>query len=153
MVHTKKLEFFYNISMNTILRLLSLIAALALWEQAQAYEISLDIKVAQEAVLGTQSAPKMSGHAWLIVGEEKTPIALDKLKLAAPSTKSMDSEEWVLTWLGDAAPEIMEQMAHGLNRDLITTEIDLRRHKLRCKGTTQVKCRGEISLKLTLRRS
>lgn len=139
--------------MNAILRLLSLLAAITLWEQASAYEISLDIKVEQEAILGSQEAPKLSGQAWLISGNEKSAIALDKLNLAPPIAKDIDSEEWVLTWLGEAAPEIMEQMVQGLDRDLITTEIDLRRHKLRCKGKKEVKCRAEVSLKLTLRRS
>jgi hypothetical protein len=146
--------------MNTLFRLLTLVAIFALWGQARAYEVVIDINVKQKSALDKtsdglklKSEPELSGTAWVSAGgNERQAIALPELDIKAPHTDELDGEEWALEWIAESAPELIQTYGVGLDPDLLVTEIDLRKHKLRCRGRTQVECDGELSIRLSLTR-
>lgn len=145
--------------MNTLLRLLTLVAIFAVWGQARAYEVVIDIKVKQKSALDKTSEglkpnrePELTGTAWVEAGGERREIALPELDIKAPHTDELDGEEWALEWVAESAPELIQTYGVGLDPDLLVTEIDLRKHKLRCRGRTQVECDGELSIRLSLTR-
>lgn len=146
--------------MNTLFRLLTLVAVFALWGQARAYEVVIDIKVKQKSALDKTSdglklkrAPELSGTAWVTAGGgERHEIALPELDIKAPHSEELDGEEWALEWLAESAPELIHTYGVGLDPDLLVTEIDLRKHKLRCRGRDQLECNGELSIRLSLTR-
>lgn len=145
--------------MNTLFRLLTLVAIFALWGQARAYEVVIDIKVKQKSSLDKTSDglklkrdPELTGSAWVSAGGERRELALPELDIKAPHTDELDGEEWALEWIAESAPELIQTYGDGLDPDLLVTEIDLRKHKLRCRGRTQVECDGELSIRLSLTR-
>src|SRR5690606_6555734 len=104
---------YYKLTMNTLFRLLTLVAIFALWGQARAYEVVIDIKVKQKSTLDKtdeglklKSEPALSGSAWVSTGgSERREIALPELDIKAPHTDEIDGEEWALDWLAESMPE------------------------------------------------
>lgn len=138
--------------MNCLLRLLALVAIFAMWGQAKAYEVALDINVEQSSNL-TKNQQSLSGEIWLIKDGERHQLDLELLKMSIPTDKTMQADEWIFTWFGEQAPELIEQLGLNLDPDLVSAEIDVRRQSLRCRGSSEIKCHGKLSVKLTLSRS
>lgn len=146
--------------MKNILQILTLVGLFALWGQAKAYEVVIDIEIEQQSLLRQdnqgqyqlQETPILSGTAYSLVDGVKTPISLQLLNVLSPDSKNMSAEEWAMEWLGEVAPDLIASVGAGLDLDLIETEVEMRRQKLKCRGKDNIQCRGELSVKLTVRR-
>lgn len=146
--------------MKSLIQVLTLVGIFTLWGTARAYEVVIDIKVKQKSLLEKQTDGSFSvsksdndGEAWVEINGKRQSIGLENLNLNAPTSRKIDGEEWALEWLSESAPELIDLYGEGLDPDLMVSEIDLRKNKLRCRGREKVECNGELSLRLSVTRS
>jgi len=132
-----------------------LVGIFALWGNVRAYEVNFELDLKQESTIYADkiTIDGLSGSAIVRINGETINLNLAELNLAAPSSKDQDAEEWALDWIGENIQELIEVYARGIDPDLAVTEIDLKKHKLRCRGKTEAKCVGEIKLSLSVTRS
>ncbi len=134
--------------MKNIFQTLLLVGIIALWGEVKAYEVLIHIDV--EHISDSTAASSTTGSAYSMIGGRKTDISLIGLNLTAPSSTSQTGEEWALEWLGENLEELI--LSTGLSPELAEVELDLKKHKLRCKKRSTQQCKGEISLELSVRR-
>lgn len=137
--------------MKCLLRLLTLVGIFALWGEAHSYEVIIDIDIVVKTT--EQKLNDLSGHAFIEKNNEKTPLDISTLQITTPADSSTNAEEWALDWIGERGHEILESHLEGLDLDLVETEIDLRKNKLRCRKRGTFSCQGELSVRLRVTRS
>lgn len=133
--------------MKNLFQTMLLIAIFALWGHAHAYDVVFDIDISQVSKADHIS---LDGSAYSMIGDQKTNIDLQTLGLKPPTQRSISGEEWTLDWLGENLENLI--LSTGLDPNLVEVELDLKKHKLRCRGRHNPECVGEISLRLTVRR-
>ncbi len=135
-------------TMKNIFQTLFLIGIIALWSQARAYEVVIHIDVEHKS--DNTSSNLTTGNAYSMIGDLKTEIPLTSLNIRPPSSSNESAEEWAHDWLGENLEELIQST--GLAPELVEVELDLKKHKLRCKRRGTQECRGELSLELSVRR-
>ncbi len=133
--------------MKNLLQTLLLVGIIALWGQAKAYDVIIDIDVTHTSK-GAQAS--VDGSAYTLVNDQKTNIELASLNLQAPVDRSISGEEWALEWLGENAEDLI--LSTGLDPNLVEVELDLKKHKLKCRGRQNLECRAELAVRLTVSR-
>lgn len=133
--------------MKNLLQILFLVGIIALWGQAKAYDVIIDIDVTHTSK-GAQTS--VDGSAYTLINDQKTNIELSSLKIQAPDDRSISGEEWALEWLGENAEDLI--LSTGLDPNLVEVELDLKKHKVKCRGRQNPECRAQLAVRLTVTR-
>lgn len=133
--------------MKNLLQTLLLVGIIALWGQAKAYDVIIDIDVTHTSK-GAQVS--VEGNAYTLINDQKSNIELSSLNLQPPLDRSTSGEEWALEWLGENAEDLI--LSTGLDPNLVEVELDIKKHKLKCRGRQNPECRAELALRLTVTR-
>ncbi|MFX3675467.1 MAG: hypothetical protein ACN6I6_00365 [bacterium] len=133
--------------MKTIVQMLMLIGIFALWGEAYAYEVVIDIDVdlEQSRVVENNKQTLVSGKAMVVIQGKIQTFELN-------STHSFDesAEELAMEWMLENSEDLI--LSTGLDPNLSEVELEIVKQKNKCRGRRNTICHAQLVAKLTVRR-
>tara|TARA_R110000868_G_scaffold143075_16_gene360816 strand:+ start:1164 stop:1568 length:405 start_codon:yes stop_codon:yes gene_type:complete len=133
--------------MKTIVQILMLIGIFALWGEAYAYEVVIDINIdlEQSRVVQNPNQKMMVGTAMVVIqGKQQS------FDLSSNNESDESAEELAMEWLVENSEDLI--LSTGLDPNLSEIELEITEQKNKCRGRRNTICHAQLSARLTVRR-